>query len=386
MTLAVATAWALGTLASPPLLVHVMPWFEASESTIGWHWRMNRTVEEARASGRAGSHFQPLIGLYDSLDPAVIELQVGWIKLSGFDGVLADWYGARDAIDYAMIHARTTALFKVATQAGLTIGVVYEDQTAKKMVEAGRIEEGDVPAVARETGAFLAGGWMRQENWFRLRGKPAVLVFGPQRFGEAEWGAFREGAGEFQLITLHRQHPFAQGAFDWPIPRYGMEYTRAYPERSREWGLRIATAFPRFQDFYEEGGVPDAHPDLPDAEGATYRDTLAAALASESDAVQVATWNDWQEGTQIEPSVEHRFRDLVATQDESRRRDPSFRFRAADLELPLRLFTLRRAGATGGAVEAAAKAVLAGDVKRAARELTRAEKDASRKIESASKG
>jgi len=55
--------------------------------------------------------------------------------------------------------------------------------------------------------------------------------------------------------------------------------------------------------------------------------------------VQLVTWNDWGEGTQIEPSVEFGYRDLEATQRERRRMTPSFPCIAADLRLPLTMLT-----------------------------------------------
>lgn len=127
-------------------------------------------------------------------------------------------------------------------------------------------------------------------------------------------------------------------------------------------------AYPRFKDWYEEGGQT-GHADLPDADGATYRETLAQALAQRPVAVQVATWNDWQEGTQIEPSVEVGVRDLHATQTARRRLDPSFPFTGADLDLPLRLYRARRAGSDARQLDAVAEALRAGRAAEARRLL-----------------
>jgi len=39
------------------------------------------------------SWYYPLIGPYDSSDPAVLEYHVLLMKLAGVDGVIVDWYG-----------------------------------------------------------------------------------------------------------------------------------------------------------------------------------------------------------------------------------------------------------------------------------------------------
>ncbi|MCW5942388.1 MAG: hypothetical protein KIS66_09165 [Fimbriimonadaceae bacterium] len=360
---AAALAFSGGGASRPPLFVHVMPWFEAAEDRWGWHWTMNRDAAELRRSGRVASHYRPLIGAYDSLDPDVLELQVAWIKLAGFDGVLADWYGLLPHYDYPGIHRRTEALFEVAGRAGLKIGVVFEDQTAGNAVRGGLLAPESVRESARETGTFLKR-WFGRPNWWRVRGKPVVMVFGPQAYGADDWAAFRDGAGPFNLLTLHDVRPYAQGGFDWPVPTKGTRYNREFAVRAKDWAIRVPVAYPRFHDYYEEGGQT-GHPDLPDEDGATYRRTLAEALAARCDAVQVATWNDWQEGTQIEPSVEFRYRDLIATQAARRRADRSFRFTAADLELPERLYRLRKGSGDRSRLRPIGEALLRGDVARA---------------------
>jgi hypothetical protein len=81
---------------------------------------------------------------------------------------------------------------------------------------------------------------------------------------------------------------------------------------------------------------------MPDREGKTYRETLDIALSWAKEAVQVPAWNDWQEGTQIEPSKHHGLWDLEATQEARRKIDRSFPFRKEDLHLLWRLYQARK--------------------------------------------
>ncbi len=353
----------------PDLLIHVMPWFEASPTDLGWHWKMNQKAEDLRKNERVASHYRPLIGAYDSIDPEVVELQILWMKYAGFDGVLADWYGTRPWFDYGIIHARTKLLFDVATRAGLKISVVYEDQTVKHALGQNLLQSGEVKTVAEEVGAFLRKEWFPKSNFWKLDGKPAIMVFGPQQFGPAEWAAFRKGAGDYHLITLHKTHDFASGGYDWPIPSQGLKFNEGFAERSKGWPVRIPVAFPRFVDWYEEGGQT-GYPDLADDSGATYRKTLDWAIKTGGPAIQVATWNDWQEGTQIEPSVEFGMRDLIETQRARKRIDPRFPYKAADLDVPLRLYRLRKSREVDEELlEKASKALFAGKVSEARRLL-----------------
>ena len=71
---------------------------------------------------------------------------------------------------------------------------------------------------------------------------------------------------------------------------------------------------------------------IPDAGGPTFRKTLDQALDTGAPLIQLATWNDWGEGTAIEPSQEYGYRDLEYLQ--KRRRaviDPAFANQSVDL-------------------------------------------------------
>lgn len=71
--------------------------------------------------------------------------------------------------------------------------------------------------------------------------------------------------------------------------------------------------------------------------------TLEQALRSKASLIQIATWNDWGEGTIIEPSVEFGYRDLQTTQRLRRQHiEPRFTYKPEDLPLPVALYRLRK--------------------------------------------
>lgn len=108
-------------------------------------------------------------------------------------------------------------------------------------------------------------------------------------------------------------------------------------------GPQIGCAFPGFHDIYKEAGVQPSHGYLDPRNGETFRHTLERAVVPGSPIVQVATWNDFGEGTCIEPTREYGYRYLEAIQD-VRRLWPGkpYPFRPDDLRLPLRIFALRK--------------------------------------------
>ena len=93
--------------APKPLMVYYMPWYVAKpySGSWGWHWTMNHfnpDVINASGERQIASWYYPLIGPYDSADPAVLEYHVLLMKLAGIDGVIVDWYGPDNYADYAI--------------------------------------------------------------------------------------------------------------------------------------------------------------------------------------------------------------------------------------------------------------------------------------------
>lgn len=302
---------------------------------------MNRSQKAAKESGKAASHYQPLLGMYDSLDKDVVECHLIWMKAAGFDGILADWYGIHDYFDYAMIHERTKFLFNAAEKVGMKIGVVYEDQTVKHAVDKNLLAEADSERIAKETGEWLKQNWLQRRSWLKLGKNPSLFVFGPQKFKEKEWSFFRSGSGTIDLLTLHHPQPYGDGVYDWPVPAKGNEFQKTFLARSSGSELIVSIAYPRFHDFYEEGGQT-GYADLPDNNGKTFTETLSTALSQNPIAIQVATWNDWQEGTQIEPSVEFGYRDLAELQSARRKLDSNFKYTKRDFDFGLKVYELRK--------------------------------------------
>ena len=350
----------------PRVFVHVMPWFEAPPTSAqwGWHWTMNhyRPGEEADGGRSIASHATPAIGPYDSSDPDVVEYQTLTMRLAGIDGMIVDWYGRADFRDWPALHRASEGLLAGAERAGLAFAVCYEDQTVTALVEAGRLPaERRVEHVADEL-RWLAEGWFRSAAYARVDGAPLLLSFGHSGLDDDEWSRALDRVGTpLVYLSEHRRRPAAAGAFDWPLPKEGLAATRAFVERSGDWPRALPVVFPRFHDIYAEAGVHESWGRIDDADGATFRESLAVALAAEREMVQVATWNDWGEGTQIEPSVEYGSRDLAVLQARRRRLDPSFPWEPADLVLGARLLAARRAGGDTATLDRAAAAIVADD-------------------------
>jgi hypothetical protein len=350
--------------AAKPILVHYMPWFVAKpySASWGWHWTMNfYNPDSTNSAGQRqiASWYYPLIGPYDSADPAVLEYHVLLMKLAGIDGVVADWYGQDNFLDYGTINQRSLALLNQTRRAGLKFALCYEDRTIQEKINRGYITASGAIVNAQQTMLYAQANYFASANYLQLTNRPVLLNFGPQFFKtNAHWETIYSvlAAGDRPaFFTEDIRLPVGFGAFNWP-PMYLSQanggvvspaalenYLVNFQQTASSWPAFISSAFPRFHDIYQQAGLGFTHGKLEDNNGLTFRSTLTRALTNNSAFVQVVTWNDFGEGTIVEPTVQFGYRDLGVIQDFRRQHfDPGFSYSTNDLALALRFYNLRR--------------------------------------------
>jgi hypothetical protein len=360
-----------------PVMVHYMPWFVAKpySASWGWHWTMNHYNPDLFNAGEReiASWYYPLIGPYDSADPVVLEYHVLLMKLAGIDGVIVDWYGPDNYNDYAINNARTLALFEYTRKAGLEFSLCYEDATIQQEINGGFITAAGAIAHAQQTMLYVQTNFFADPSFLRWNSSPVLLNFGPQYFHtSAAW------VSNFSVLNVSNQPAFftednrlsppGTGAFDWPpmyLSRTNAQsptepvlsdaamngYLLSFDLKASAWPAYVSSAFPRFHDIYAQAGVGASYGYLDDQNGATFQETLTLALTNSSSIIQLVTWNDFGEGTIVEPTVQYGYRDLGVIQDFRRQYlDAGFPYHTNDLLLPLRLYNLRKQYGTTNAI------------------------------------
>jgi len=357
------------------VLAHYMPWYTAKPFSDhwGWHWTMNRFDPDQESDGhrQIASKYHPIIGPYDSGDPHVLEYHLILMKLSGIDGVIVDWYGLTDYRDYAILNRNTTRVLEQCERLKMKFVICYEDQTIPALVEANRIAASDRVTHAVSEIAWLGKYWFKSGSYVQLDHRPLLLSFGHSGLTSAEWKeCISRLDSPVAYFSQDIRRDGAIGGFGWPAPNVGLSQVDQFLTDAAYWPSMIPAVFPRFADIYKDAGVGDGYPRLPDDSGRTFQMTLQKALKSKAQIIQIATWNDWGEGTQIEPSIEFGYRDLEHLQ--SVRFGGEERFTTADLRLPIKILQLRRAHSDADANRAVDEIVLLivqGDMETARRKL-----------------
>ncbi|CAM3444852.1 glycoside hydrolase family 71/99-like protein [Flavobacterium chungbukense] len=300
---------------STKIYMHYMPWFETNESSAdkkwGYHWTMaNKNPNNVNASGRReiASYYYPLIGPYHSGDKNVIENHLLMMKYSGIDGILIDWYGTYDVNDYRMVKENTEQLIAMLGKVGLEYAIVYEDRFLTNVVNAGKAIS--VTSAAKTDLTYVQNNYFTDANYIKINGKPLLMNFGPIVLQTpAEWSnVFNVLTAKPTFLTLWdhsvKAGDNASGEYAW-VYKDNSFLTNFYTNTKPKLAVAMGSAYPGFKDFYAEGGGGAAIGwTIDHKNGATLDETLTLAKNANVNYLQLITWNDFGEGTMIEPTVE----------------------------------------------------------------------------------
>lgn len=333
-----------------PVYLHYMPWFESPEyaefperdkGNWGAHWTMrnqNPTIQDASGKRQIAAHYYPLIGPYDNGEPHYLEYAVACMKLSGVDGVLIDFPGNTPVYDWKLLFDHTNALLPWLEKAGLRFGIVYEDKALDNAYAQGiisnRVQE------AQRVMQYMQATYFSKTNYLQLKGAPVLLNFGPQAiFTDAEWNSVFSVIPNIQFITLpytrqnYKLNTSVDGEFAW----VGETIQNNFYQHASQYPITIGGAMPGFKDFYKEGGWGTGYTYYDDQGGALFQQTLQRAASFPIDLLQIITWNDFGEGTIVEPT-----REFGYTRLEQIQRFLGVTYTAKDLELAVRLYQKRK--------------------------------------------
>jgi hypothetical protein len=236
--------------------------------------------------------------LYSSGDEATIERHIQQADQAGIDVFICTWYGPEeDRLD-----ARCRRLMEMAREMGSDLQVaIIPDQSAWPALKS-------IDALVNALDV-LEQDFMSQSNYFHFQGRPAVFWFNPNSLGGVEtWQQVRNRADP------NREHFWFGGTdnFDF-LDVYDTLYyfditwetqpgaaMASYNRRLNGRAPFIATAMPGYDDMRIRGGHARSREN-----GAYYQHTWEDAVAYNADAVVITSFNEFFEGSHIEPSEQY---------------------------------------------------------------------------------
>jgi hypothetical protein len=253
------------------------PWYGTAASDGSYlHWRQNGHVPPRDIA----SDYYPERGVYSSGAGAVLAAQMAQIARAGVDEVVSSWWGTGSVEDH-----RLPAVAAAARAAGLKLAVQIEPY-------AGRSAESVAADVAR-----LRGLGVRE-----------FYVYQPEDVPDADWAALNDSlaaSGQPRLIAQTALAGRAAaghfgGLYTYDVLSYdGEDFARICDEAHALHLLCLPSVGPGY-DARRATGDPRVRPRL---NGATYDDMWRGAILGGADGITITSYNEWHEGTQIEPAI-----------------------------------------------------------------------------------
>src|SRR5438874_1815077 len=281
----------------------------------------NETLPTLQETSRILADYQPWFGSpqhikvgYSTMDPAVLRKQIEKAKAMGIYAFAVDWYGERRPFEdrsYALLQ-------QVASEDHFHVCLMY-DETQE---DNGHATDDALEAFDKAYRAYIGPNAPGHEAYVTYDGHPVIFIF-PKR-GRTDWDRVREAVNQWEHppILIYKDDPPKQyekdfdGYYAWIHPGHqwdpgGGDWGKAYLERFYEkmkehpGKLVVGGVWPGFNDTKASWSL-NRHMDR--RCGKTFEDTLRLFRRHDDGShpipfLMIATWNDYEEGTEIETGV-----------------------------------------------------------------------------------
>jgi hypothetical protein len=221
--------------------------------------------------------FYPARGPYSSSDPKVVGTQMREIAKAGIREVVSSWWGWGSIED-----DRLPMIARMARSRGLQVAVQIEPYPGRTAATV----EADI-------------GHLRQLGISRF------YVYHPFEVAEADWAPVLAGLSGAEVLaqTANVSRAAAAGfagIYTYDIVEYGPGTFASMCARAHQAGLLCAPSVgPGYDALRATGDTKER----PRRQGATYDAMWQAAIDAHADRVTITSYNEWHEGTQIEPAL-----------------------------------------------------------------------------------
>lgn len=273
--LVIAYLAAPGLARAGTVAIFYYPWYGTPLHDGTWeHWNQNGHTPPVDVYSR----YFPASGPYSSGDPRTVDHQMAEIANAGINEVIVSWWGKGSVEDQRL------PLVLAAIQKNHLVPAIHLEPYA-----------GRTPATVTQDLAYLASWGIRD-----------VYVYHPLDFSASDWATVNAGkpagmrvfAGT-ELVGFAAAGGF-NGFYTYDFVDYGGAKFARLCDQAHARGL---LCMPSVGPGYNGSRAGELSISRARDDGATYDNLWRAAIRAKPDGITITSFNEWGEGTQIEPAA-----------------------------------------------------------------------------------
>jgi hypothetical protein len=247
---------------------------------------------------------------YNSNDPAQVHRQVEDMISRGIDGVIVDWYGPNNSID----QATQLVMHEAEKHTGFSFMI---------MIDAGAVGANQCNGCSPQQTLvnllqYVEKNYFPSSAYFNVNGQPVVTEFNVDNSYSIDWPGASGTLNTPPRFLFQDQggfsHSMSDGSYSWVMPwapNYGLGYLSSFYSTGLGYSNEktMGAAYKGFNDSLASWGSGRV---MNQQCGQTWLQTFSQVNSLYNNGtqlpyLQLVTWNDYEEGTEIESGIDSCF-------------------------------------------------------------------------------
>ena len=284
-----------------------------------------RTLLYPGATSKIFAHFLPWFGFgdhmsvgYASNDALQVQKQVNDMLSRGMNGAIIDWYGRGEFNHNFVFYDQASQLLMHQAEAhpGFQFAIMYDSGALKSCAATVGCNLNQTMIADLN---YVATTYEGSPAYLTSGGRPVILFFGVEAYS-IDWNLVRSSVANNPLFIFRNSGAFTHiqtnGGFSWVAPEtvtatdlMGIKYLDSYDSAAllHPTMFSLSSGYKGFNDTLAAWGTGRI---IGQQCGQTWLQTLADAGKHYSGTkqllgIQLVTWNDYEEGTEIETGIDN---------------------------------------------------------------------------------
>lgn len=299
------------------------PWYRYSPDPYDWkHWNESRPIDGSPnyfPPHDLASPFYPKLGAYSSDDKDTIDTHMKWMKEAGIGVVIVSWWG-RDTFE----DKRVWDILNAADDKEMKVAFYVEPQDVgyvhKSLTQPNRTVGSRTPFQVQRDVMYLIDKYGCHRAVHRKDGRPVFLFFAARQYMSGKQDEWKQAWDElhsnpqYNPIVIAHDYKLANriiaGGWDgghvYGCCKLNAKYWKLLAQQYEIAGkIFYFTVCPGYDKSRKS---PSDEPVIDRENGRLYEKLWQTAIESKrpSSVVVITTFNEWHEGTAIEPATPHK--------------------------------------------------------------------------------